>query len=160
MNQHEPIKFNMNVYDLMWTLVNQCKHCKVKYLFFWTIMKQYELLWMYMNQYESAIQNYNFLKWQGLFQVSGPFSRFMLIVVCCGSKGWSYSLRFVDSSGSQVPSPEFPHPHVHFIQLAAISRSLLPVSATMTHSCRSGKAMWDCWIVIASHVTRHQWRPA
>ena len=39
----------MNVYDSMWTLVNQCKmHI------FWTNVKQYELLWMYMNQYESV----------------------------------------------------------------------------------------------------------
>lgn len=159
MNQHEPIKFNMNVYDFVWTFM---KHCEMKYSSepMWSSMIFYECMWTNVNQCEWAIQNHIFLKRQGLFQVSGPFSRFMLLGSCCGGKGWSYSLRFIDSSGSRMPSPEFPHPHVHFIQLAAISRSLLPVSATMTHSCRSGKAMWDCWIVTASHVTRHQWRPA
>ena len=93
-----------------------------------------------MNQYEWVIQNHIILKRQCLFQVSGPFSRFMLLGSRCRSKGWSYSLRFIDSFGSRMPSPEFPHPHVHFIQLAAISRSPLPVSATMTHS---GLQIWQ-----------------
>lgn len=159
MNQHEPIQLYMNLHDLMWTLVNQCE---MKYTSepIWSIMNYSESTWINMNHCEPEIQKHISSQKTSLFQVSGSFPRFMLLGSCCGCKGWSDSLRFIDSSGSRMPSPEFPHPHVHFIQLAAISRSLLPVSATMTHSCRSSKAMWDCWIVTASHVTRHQWRPA
>ena len=110
-------------------------------------MKQYETVWN-KNRIPSLITI--------LLEVSVSFSSCLLQdFLCCGKRSLK-SFCFSYIAKTRHSSAEFPHPHVHLIQSAAISRAFVSVSATMLHSWRPRKVTWDRRMLISIHIARNK----
>ena len=109
----------------------------------WNSMKQFETVWN-----DSRIPSFITI----LLKVSVSFSSFLLQDSLCYGKRSSKSFCFSYSARTRHSSAEFPHPHVHLIQSAAIPRAFVSVSATMLHSWRPIKATWDRRMLISIHI--------
>ena len=120
-------------------------------------MKQYEKVWKSMKKYEK-VWNENRIPSliTILLEVFDSFSSCLLHVhdsLCCGKRS-SKSFSFSYIASTRHSSAEFPNPQVHLIQSAArmIPRALVSVSATMLHSWRPIKVMWDRRMLISIHI--------
>ena len=122
-----------------WTVILNCDFenenllvpcfCLISHYFtffiLWNSMKKYEIVWNSV-KWTQRMQ-FNLLK-DCLDLASVSFSCSMLHRPCSRSVFCSNSLRFRYSARPWHTSSKVPHPHVHFVQPAPISRALISVS--------------------------------
>ena len=114
----------------------------------WKSMKKYEKVWKSMKNksFKTTSEQINHLF---IFSVAFPSSMLLGSRDCC-MRG-SNSLTFGHSSRSWHPSSTVPHPHIHFVKLAAIPGAWLSVCTPMIYLRRPGKSTRNSWVVAPIH---------